>query len=288
MPVYELLGGKCREAAAVYGHAGGNSPEAVADSVRGFMENGYRYIRIQMGGYGGEASRIVKPEGALDGAYFDPREYTLNMLRMIEHVRSEVGDGAELLHDIHERLHPIDAVKFAKDVEPFNLFFLEDPLAGWQPNAPLNPPTPIPPAFNDNQRSSKCTSVHSTFQEMTGTPTRCFPSWCVNHVSSNPPGEWQDWDADVLSQFKEKLASLDISLDMMILPLASGPARTQGAPHVFLGPSPELDRELDQICDLLRNMARAGIPAGRYNITILGHLRTERRFGTGWRKFVVV
>lgn len=129
MPVYELLGGKCREAAAVYGHAGGNSPEAVADSVRQFMENGYRYIRIQMGGYGGEASRIVKPEGAPDGAYFDPREYTLNILRMIEHVRAEVGDEAELLHDIHERLPPIDAVKFAKDVEPFNLFFLEDPLA---------------------------------------------------------------------------------------------------------------------------------------------------------------
>lgn len=129
MPVYELLGGKCREAAAVYGHAGGNSPEAVADSVRQFMENGYRYIRIQMGGYGGEASRIVKPDGAPDGAYFDPREYTQNMLRMIAHVRSEVGDEAELLHDIHERLHPIDAVKFAKDVEPFNLFFLEDPLA---------------------------------------------------------------------------------------------------------------------------------------------------------------
>ena len=129
MPVYELLGGKCREGAAVYGHAGGNSPEAVADSVRQFMGNGYRYIRIQMGGYGGEASRIVKPEGAPDGAYFDPREYMLNMLRMIEHVRAEVGDEAELLHDIHERLHPIDAVKFAKDVEPFNLFFLEDPLA---------------------------------------------------------------------------------------------------------------------------------------------------------------
>ena len=110
---------------------------------------------------------------------------------------------------------------------------------------------------------------------------KVLPQLGVNHVSSNPPGDWQDWDADVLSQFKEKLAALDISLDMMILPLASGPARTQGAPHVFLGPSPERDRDLDQICDLLRNMARAGIPAGRYNITILGHLRTERRFGRG-------
>ena len=50
-------------------------------------------------------------------------------LKMLEHVRSEIGDQVELLHDIHERLQPIDAVKFAKDIEQFNLFFLEDPLA---------------------------------------------------------------------------------------------------------------------------------------------------------------
>jgi mannonate dehydratase len=51
------------------------------------------------------------------------------MLKMIEHVRSTVGPEVELLHDIHERLQPIDAVQFAKDVEPFKLFFLEDALA---------------------------------------------------------------------------------------------------------------------------------------------------------------
>ena len=51
------------------------------------------------------------------------------MLRMMEYVRQEVGDEVELLHDIHERLQPIDAVRFAKDVEKFNLFFLEDALA---------------------------------------------------------------------------------------------------------------------------------------------------------------
>ena len=84
MPVYDVLGGKCREAAAVYGHAGGKSLESVADSVCSFMEQGYRYIRIQMGGYGGQASEMIKPEGALTGAYFDPREYCRNMLKMME------------------------------------------------------------------------------------------------------------------------------------------------------------------------------------------------------------
>ena len=47
----------------------------------------------------------------------------------MDYVRQEVGDTVELLHDIHERLQPIDAVQFAKDVEQFKLFFLEDPLA---------------------------------------------------------------------------------------------------------------------------------------------------------------
>ena len=129
MPVYQLLGGKCREAAAVYTHANGSTPEKVVDNVRAFMEQGYRYIRIQMGGYGGRAATMVKPEGAPDGAYYDPRDYARNMLRMMAHVRDQVGDEVELLHDVHERLQPIDAVQFAKDVEQFKLFFLEDALA---------------------------------------------------------------------------------------------------------------------------------------------------------------
>jgi len=129
MPVYQLLGGKCREGAAVYVHADGRDPREVEDSVRKFLELGYRYVRVQMGGYGGKTSRLVKPEGAPEGAYFDPRDYARQTLRMIEHVRSAVGEEVELLHDVHERLPPIDAVQFAKDVERFKLFFLEDALA---------------------------------------------------------------------------------------------------------------------------------------------------------------
>jgi mannonate dehydratase len=130
MPVYDLLGGKCREAAAVYVHADGRDPQEVLENVQKFQEQGFRYIRVQMGGYGGKTAQFHRPEGAPEGgSYFDPRAYTRNMLKMIEYVRASVGDEVELLHDVHERLSPIDTVQFAKDVEPFRLFFLEDSLA---------------------------------------------------------------------------------------------------------------------------------------------------------------
>ncbi|NNC92336.1 MAG: starvation-sensing protein RspA [Acidimicrobiia bacterium] len=135
MPVYQLLGGKSREAAAVYVHADGSDPHEVEESARALVEQGFRHVRIQMGGYGGSASALHRPRNAPDGSYFDPRAYGRAMLEMIDHVRNQLGPSVELLHDVHERLAPIDAVQFAKDVEPYRLFFLEDVLApedtGW-------------------------------------------------------------------------------------------------------------------------------------------------------------
>ncbi len=82
MPVYDLAGWEsAREAAAVYTHADGRDPQEVLDNVRKFQEQGYHYIRVQMGGYGGKRQHARKPEGALDGAYYDPRAYTRNMLQ---------------------------------------------------------------------------------------------------------------------------------------------------------------------------------------------------------------
>jgi mannonate dehydratase len=129
MPVYQLLGGMSREAAAVYVHANGSSKEEVVESAEQLRDQGFRHIRVQMGGYGGETSEMHTPEGAPPGNYFDPRSYGRSMLTMIDYVRDRMGDGVELLHDVHERLHPIDAVQFAKDVEQYRLFFLEDLLA---------------------------------------------------------------------------------------------------------------------------------------------------------------
>ena len=129
MSVCDLLGGKSREAAQVYAHADGRDKEEVLDNVRAFMGQGYRFIRVQLGGYGGQGSPMVKPRNAPPGAYFDPRDYCRRTLDMIAFVREQVGDEVELLHDIHERLAPIHALAFAKDAEPFKLFFLEDALA---------------------------------------------------------------------------------------------------------------------------------------------------------------
>jgi mannonate dehydratase len=129
MPVYQILGGKCREGAAVYVHADGRDPGEVTANVEKFLAEGYRYIRIQMGGYGGKTCDIIKPDGAPPGAYYDPREYIRRTIGMMEYVRASIGDEIELLHDVHERLKPSEAIKFAKDVEPFDLFFLEDLLS---------------------------------------------------------------------------------------------------------------------------------------------------------------
>ena len=104
-------------------------PAEVADRIGAFLAEGYRHLRVQCGGYGGATRWMHAPEGALPGAYFDPAEYTRTMLRTFEYVRGHVGDQVELLHDVHERLRPIDAIRFACDLERFRLFFLEDALA---------------------------------------------------------------------------------------------------------------------------------------------------------------
>jgi mannonate dehydratase len=128
LPLYQLLGGKCREGAAVYRHADGRDERELTERVRAFLEQGYRYIRCQLGGYGGRHSGVPAPEGALPGAYYDPDAYARSVPRFFEYVRAQVGFEVELLHDVHERLPPVEAIRLAKQLEPYRLFFLEDPL----------------------------------------------------------------------------------------------------------------------------------------------------------------
>ncbi len=132
MPLYQLLGGKVREGAAVYRWANGRDPRECEDRAREWIEQGVRHVRIQCGPnvgmpYGG--LRLDRPEGALDGDYYDPADYMRRNLAALQHVRDKLGPEIELIHDIHERLRPADAVRFARELEPVRLFFLEDALA---------------------------------------------------------------------------------------------------------------------------------------------------------------
>jgi mannonate dehydratase len=130
MPCHDLWGGKCRPAAAVYVHAKGDTPEAVCDVARKFVAEGYQYVRCQMGQYAGvEGAAARKPDGAPAGVYFDPHEKLRRTPAMFEYLRKELGDRVHLLHDVHERLAPTDAVWLAKALEPYRLFYLEDVVA---------------------------------------------------------------------------------------------------------------------------------------------------------------
>lgn len=133
MPLYSLFGGKCREGIPVYRHADGNCIEEVEENIRSYMEEGYRYIRCHMGTYGGnfdgKIQNIVKPEHAPEGSYFHPRMYMNSVIGLFERIRNDIGWNVEIMHDVHERLSLADTLAFAKEMEHFKLFFLEDSLS---------------------------------------------------------------------------------------------------------------------------------------------------------------
>jgi len=151
MPVYDLLGGKARSSAAVYVHANGNEYQEVEDDVHMYMEEGFHHIRVQVvtpgyvtyGNKGNSVETISNKSGprlgtdrifkpipgrlhAHPGGIFEPGPYIKSALGLFEHIRSKVGWDVEILHDVHERVPPIQGVGFAKEVEQYKLFFLED------------------------------------------------------------------------------------------------------------------------------------------------------------------
>jgi mannonate dehydratase len=144
MPVYQLLGGKCREAADCYGHAGGNEISEIIDSAKRYMDQGFRHVRIQFGipgqaaygsGAGGAAARASSSfKGGMvpplhKAPVFNPSDYCRRAPKVFEAARKALGEEVELLHDTHERITPTQAIQLAKDLEPYRLFFLEDPLS---------------------------------------------------------------------------------------------------------------------------------------------------------------
>jgi mannonate dehydratase len=134
MPVYQLAGGKCREAVDTYGHASGAEFQEVVESAKRYMAQGFRNVRVQVGVPGMAAYSSGRPGASNlkplhDKPLFEPAYDMRRSLKLLEVCRQELGEEVGLLHDMHERFTPNQAVEFCKEAEKFQMFFLEDPLS---------------------------------------------------------------------------------------------------------------------------------------------------------------
>ena len=136
MPVYDLFGGKSREAAAVYIVPGGNDLKEYEENIWAFIEDGFRYFKL--GGadrfFSDDSPHSEKPVitdkvSESSGSIYDPVKSVRAIVRAFEHFRSTFGWDLDLIYDVHERLPPIIGLGLAKELEPFRLFFLEDLFA---------------------------------------------------------------------------------------------------------------------------------------------------------------
>jgi len=105
----------------------------------------------------------------------------------------------------------------------------------------------------------------------------------VDHICSALPSTKLDepWSVEGLTRLRERVESHGIALDMVPLPMSSNYITHFENPAILLGRSPDRDREIETICQMIRNTARAGIPALKYNLSILGVVRTEPTRGRG-------
>jgi len=136
-PVYNLLGGKSRDGVLVYAHANGSDIVEAVDSVQRHIDMGYLAVRAQAG-VPGVASSYGVPKGGkpyepaergLPGESLWSTERYLNFApQLFEELRKTVGEDLHLLHDVHHRLTPIEAARLGKSLEPYHLFWMEDPV----------------------------------------------------------------------------------------------------------------------------------------------------------------
>jgi len=142
LPLHQLLGGKVRQGADCYYHASGRDFQEVEDAARKGIEAGFRYVRIQGGvpglatygaartpGAAGAAAEPTEPIGpTAPRDVWDSAPYVRMVPKLFEHIRTKLGDEVQLLHDVHERVQLNEAINLCKALEPYKLFFLEDPF----------------------------------------------------------------------------------------------------------------------------------------------------------------
>ncbi|MFT4114267.1 D-mannonate dehydratase ManD [Silvibacterium sp.] len=135
-PIYNLLGGRSRESVMVYCHAFGKDVGAALEDVAKHKEMGYRAIRVQSGvpglkstyGVGKVAGHYEPAERGLPTEYeWETEAYLRSVPPLFSKMRETFGEELHLLHDCHHRLTPIEAARLGKELEPFHLFWIEDP-----------------------------------------------------------------------------------------------------------------------------------------------------------------
>ena len=134
-PVYQLLGGASREAVRVYGHASGESIDEVITAVGRYRERGYTAVRAQCAvpgvtrtyGIGGTDAYEPAERGTLVESLWDSAPYLQTVPALFDRLRQAFGPDVHLLHDVHHRLTPIEAARLGKALEPYHLFWMEDP-----------------------------------------------------------------------------------------------------------------------------------------------------------------
>lgn len=131
MPVYQLFGGAVRKGVPVYRHVDGCDVNEIAEQVDYYKGLGVRHLRIQSGGYGGGLevkAPASAPKGSYGGIYLNSREYIRKTVDLFDKLRAKLGFEMDFVHDVHERIAPIEAMELARLLEPYRLFFLEDAL----------------------------------------------------------------------------------------------------------------------------------------------------------------
>lgn len=132
MPVYELLGGRVRAAADTYRHAGGATAEETLEQAQELLALGHRHVRLQVGGPGLGTYGAPGTAGGYPGSPYpdgwDVQQYLRDTPKLFERARQVLGEEPGLLHDVHHRLTPKQAIVLARALEPYRLFFLEDPI----------------------------------------------------------------------------------------------------------------------------------------------------------------
>jgi mannonate dehydratase len=116
---------------------------------------------------------------------------------------------------------------------------------------------------------------------------RVMAGFGVNHICSRLPSAKLDesWTVESLTRLKERVERFGLTLDMVPLPLSSNEISRSENAAILLGTEPDRERQLDDMCQMIRNTARAGIPSVKYNLTFLGVPRTEATLGRGRARY---